>query len=265
MLQEFVIVKRRTSIRILLGHVLKILPRAILRSIQRARRSAHEIPFGAVRFGDLGRLTPIDIDSGWGRGTPVDRYYVEDFLARNAELIRGSVLELGDDRYMRRFGGARVERGQILDVESDNPNATIIGDLTHAGTLPEAAFDCIILTQVFQLIFDIPAAVRTLHRALKPGGVLLVTVPGITPMGLKIEKLSHVPWYWAMTATTLRRLLEARFDQGAVAVEAHGNILAATAFLYGLAAEELRFSDINVDDSTYPVILTARAVKRQEA
>jgi methyltransferase family protein len=257
--------RRQKSISFL-RRATRLLPRVVLQCIQVARgRAAHEIPFGSVRFGDFGRLSPIGSAFGWGRGTPVDRHYIESFLSQNADAIRGSVLELGDNRYTRHFGNDRVEQSDILSVETDNPNATIVGDLTQAGTLPEAKFDCIILTQVFQLIFDIPVAVDSLHRALKPGGVLLVTAPGITPMGIKIERWSHVPWYWAVTAATLRRLLEARFDPGAVSVESHGNVLAATAFLYGMAVEELDISDVNFDDSTYPVIVTARAVKQQDA
>jgi SAM-dependent methyltransferase len=249
-----------------LGRGMKVLPRVMVSWIQRMRgRPPHLIPIGSVRFGDFRRLTPIGGNFGWERGTPVDRYYLESFLARHSADIRGRVLELGDDRYTRFFGGDRVEQVDILSVETNNPNATIIGDLTDADILPEAGFDCIILTQVLQLVFDIRAAVASLYRALKPGGVLLVTTPGVTPMGIKDERWSHVPFYWALTTPALCRLLEDRFGQDAVSVEAHGNIFVATAFLYGLAVEELDVSDLNVDDSTYPVVVAARAVKRRDA
>jgi glycosyltransferase involved in cell wall biosynthesis len=59
---------------------------------------------GAVDFGDLGSTRPISLDFGFDRGTPVDRYYVEGFLARHASDIRGRVLEIGDASYSRRFG-----------------------------------------------------------------------------------------------------------------------------------------------------------------
>jgi SAM-dependent methyltransferase len=190
----------------------------------------------------------------------VDRYYLESFIARNAADIRGWVLELGDDRYTRRFGGTRVERLDILSLETTNPNATIVGDLVDANTLSEARFDCIIVTQALQLIFEIRAALETLYRALKPGGVLLVTMPGIAPMGV-----GEAPFYWTLTAPTLCRLLEARFGRGAVSVEAHGNIFAATAFLYGIGFEELDLSSLRVDDWKYPVVVAARAVKSQDA
>src|SRR4051812_41158651 len=81
----------------------KVLPRTLVRWIQRARgRPPLEIPLRTIRFGDFGRLSPIGGDFGWERGTPVDRHYIEGFIAQNAADIRGRVLEVGDDRYTRR-------------------------------------------------------------------------------------------------------------------------------------------------------------------
>ena len=51
-------------------------------------------------------LEPVSRSFGFDRGTPVDRRYIEQFLARHAAAIRGDVLEVGDDGYTRRFGGA---------------------------------------------------------------------------------------------------------------------------------------------------------------
>jgi SAM-dependent methyltransferase len=219
------------------------------------RGCPYPIPPGTIRFGDLKRTSPISDNYGLDRGTPVDRYYIERFLAENASDIRGRVLELHDNAYTRRFGGARVERSEILSVEDTNPRATIIGDLAQQETLPEASLDCIILTQVLQCIFDLESAINTLHRALKPGGVLLVTVPGISRMK------EQWPWYWTFTAAAMEKLLQRKFGLDAVTVEEHGNVFAATAFLYGLALEELDVSDLIVDDTRYPVTVAARAFK----
>jgi SAM-dependent methyltransferase len=230
-------------------------------------RSADKIPFGAVRFGDLKRLSPISRDWGYDRGTPVARYYIEDFLARNAGDIRGRVLELASSDYTRRFGGARVERSDVLAVESNNPNATIVGDLAEEGTLPAAAFDCIVFTQALHYIYDVRAGIKMLHRALRPGGVLLTTVPAIGPMGDhpgQPDKPDRWPWYWIFTLASLRRLMEDRFGQNAVAAESRGNIFTATVFLYGLALEELDRSDLQFDDPRFPVTIAARAIKRSD-
>ena len=239
-----------------------LLPATVLLQIQRLRGRATSFPLGTVRFGDLKRVTPISRIFGFDRGTPVDRYYVERFLAENAEDIRGRVLEVGDNAYTLRFGGARVERSDILHVDATNPRATIVGDLAQSEVLPEAAFQCIVLTQVLHFVYDMRAAVATLHRALRPGGVLLLTMPGITQVdsGSWGSNLA-----WSVTPAAVRRLLEERFRSDAVAVEAHGNVFAATAFLYGLAVEELDRAALDVDDANFPVVVAARAVKTLDA
>jgi SAM-dependent methyltransferase len=227
-----------------------------------------EIPLGSVRFGDLRRFSPIGRNWGYERGMPVARYYIEGFLARHANDVRGRVLELGSNDYTTRFGGARVEKSDVLAVETTNRNATIVGDLTDRSTLPEAVFDCIIFTQALHYIYDVRVAIEMLHRALKPHGVLLTTAPGIGPMGDHPghpERPDRWPWYWIFTLASLRRVLEERFGRDAVTAEAHGNIFTATAFLYGLALEDLDKSDLEVDDPRFPVAIAARALKRAEA
>ena len=52
----------------------------------RFRRLTH--PPGGTRFGNMRRLTPLSRHFGYERGTPVDRYYIEAFLARHARRHR---------------------------------------------------------------------------------------------------------------------------------------------------------------------------------
>ena len=170
---------------------------------ERLLRGRERVPaVGRVRFGDLHRLTPISQCFGFDRGLPVDRYYIERFLARHASEIVGRVLEIGDDTYTRRFGGSRVSRSDVLHVHHGNPRATFVGDLTDADVLPEAAFDCIVLTQTLQLIYDVPLAIARIHRALAPGGVVLVTAPGIS----QIDRGEWgKTWFWSFTPAALHR------------------------------------------------------------
>jgi len=88
------------------------------------------------------------------------------------------VLEIGEVTYTRRFGGDRVTKSDVLHVVEGNPEATIVGDLTNADNIPSEAFDCVILTQTLHLLYDVKTALANLYRILKPGGILLVTVPG---------------------------------------------------------------------------------------
>ena len=254
----------RTPLQALRRSVKAILPPTIVRLIQRVRgRQPLEIPIGSVRFGDLRRFSPISPNFGFDRGTPIDRHYIETFLSRNASDIRGRVLEIGNNRYTCQFGGANVERSDILSVEASNPNATFVGDLTEAAVLPESAFDCIVLTQTLQYIFDIRAAVATLFRALKPGGILLLTVPSVRS---QVDgRAWGATWYWWFTSAAIRRLLEELFQPEAVTVETFGNIFVATAFHFGIALEELKLGELDPSDPEFPVIVAARATKRRDA
>jgi glycosyltransferase involved in cell wall biosynthesis len=213
-----------------------------------------------VRFGSLRRLAPVSRQFGWDRGgLPVDRYYIERFLERHAADISGRVLEARDDAYTRRFGGANVTQADVLHPVAGNPKATIVADLTCADQIPGDSFDCIVLTQVLPFIPDVAAAVRTLHRILRPGGVALVTVPGIS----QIVRYDMDRWgdYWRFTSLSARRLFEAAFTAGEVQVEAHGNVLVATAFLQGLTTRDLRTDELGYRDPDYEVLITVRAVK----
>ena len=214
---------------------------------------------GAVDFGDLRHVNPISRHFGVDRGTAIDRHYVERFLSRQAADVRGRVLEVGANTYTRRYGGDRVTHSDVLHVREGNPQATIIADLADAPQIADASFDCIVLTQTLHLIYDARAAVRTLHRLLKPAGVLLLTVPGITQVPHGTDWA--YTWYWAFTELSVRRMLGEAFGDRNLAVEVGGNVLAATALLHGLAVEEFAAEELDVQDRDYPVIIAARALR----
>lgn len=240
----------RTAVGRLPGPVARHLPERL----QRLRGPR----LGRVDLGDLASTTPVSGDFGWGRGLPVDRYYVERFLEEHAAEIRGRVLEVGDPSYSERFGGAAITRQDVLHVHADNPATTIVGDLSRPDVLPDAAFDCIVLTQTLHLVYDLPSAAAALHDALAPGGVLLLTVPGIS----QVDRGEWgADWFWSMTPAAVRRLLTGAFGAGEVHVAGHGNVYAATTFLQGLALSEVDTDKLDVDDEAYPVIVTARAVR----
>ncbi|MGY1711373.1 glycosyltransferase family 2 protein [Geodermatophilus sp. SYSU D00758] len=217
---------------------------------------------GRVRLGDLDRVRPVSREFGYDRGTPVDRHYIEKFLERHGRDVAGRVLEVGDAAYSERFGGDRVAVQDVLHVHAGNPAATIVGDLGDPGVLPPGAFDCIVLTQTMHLVYDLRAAARQLAAALRPGGVLLVTVPGISPVD-RDEWGAH--WYWSLTPQALTRLLTERFAPELVSVEGFGNVYAATTFLQGLALEEVDRAKLDVADPAFPVVVAARAQRSRWA
>ena len=146
-----------------------VLPTTIWDWIATKRFPTCRPPVGWVNFGSFRRVTPISADWGISRGHPIDRYYIESFLREHGADIRGRVLEVADNNYTVQFGGDRVTKSDILHATPDNPGATFVGDLATADNLPSQAFDCVILTQVMQYIYDDRAAVRNLWRILKPG------------------------------------------------------------------------------------------------
>lgn len=232
--------------------------RSLARSILSAVRRRGAPPVGRVNMGDLTRVDPISPNFGFDRGTPVDRHYIEAFLERHRAAIRGRVLEVGDASYSRRFGRGIV-RQDVLHVSADNADATIAGDLSQSGLLPESAFDCLIVTQTLDLIYDMAAAVEEMRRALKPGGVLLLTVPGVT----SVERGEWAgDWLWSLTGRAAERLFGDVFGPDNVEVSVHGNVYAATCFLHGLAVEEIERGWLDVEDPAYPLVVCVRARRR---
>ena len=203
-------------------------------------------------------LQPVSRAWGFDRGLPVDRYYIEKFLQSRAPDIRGQVLEIGDRAYTTRFGGERVAVSDVLHVVEGNPQATLVGDLAAPGSLPPERFDCAILTQTLHLIYDLRLALQNLYRSLKPGGVLLATFPGISRLSVSEWPGS---WHWGLTRHSAARLFAEVFPPGCLQVEAFGNVLAASAFLYGFAAGELRPEDLEHRDPEFDLLVAVRALK----
>ena len=209
------------------------------------------------QFGIFGRTEPISTEFGFDRGLPIDRHYIENFLRTHSGEIHGRTLEVGDDTYTRRFGGDRTQQRDTIHINPAEP-ATFHGDLTVTGVLPSQAFDCIVITQTLHLLFDMALAIKRLRDALKPGGTLLVTVPGITPIA---EDQWGKDWYWSLTPRALLRLLNEEFGVGQTTISCFGNVFAASAFLYGLATQEVSKRKLDRLDPRYPVIVGARTVR----
>jgi SAM-dependent methyltransferase len=209
---------------------------------------------GHVRFGQLRRTEPICREYGFARGLPIDRYYIENFLDEERALVTGRVLEIGERTYTERFG--HDVTASDMSHFNEVPGATYAADLTDAPHIPGDTYDCIIITQTLQFIFDMRAAVATLHRILAPGGVVLCTVPGIS-------QIADPDWQasWSLNDQTARWLFATAFDDSDLKITTNGNVLSATAFLHGLATSELTTDELDVVDTEYPVTVTIVARK----
>ncbi|WP_206512953.1 glycosyltransferase [Larkinella soli] len=252
---------RYRGMRELINIVKKVVPTFGQRWLHQAKFFPSFIPaVGKVATGDFRRVRPFSTEFGYDRGGPVDRYYIENFLRRHADLIKGRVLEIGDNSYTMQFGGDRVEKSDVLHVHSENPLATFVGDLSDAPQIPDNLFDCIILTQTLHLIYNMKGAVDTCMRILKPGGVLLLTVPGISHID---HDEWNENWLWSFTSGSLQRLLSEVFPKNQIEIKTHGNVFIATAFLYGMGVSEVTKYELDWTDPHYQVIITAKVVKPQ--
>jgi SAM-dependent methyltransferase len=210
-----------------------------------------------ARLGLFRRTLPLSDDWGYSRGQPIDRFYIDRFLSEHRDDIRGDVLEVKEPLYTQRYG-RDVDRSDVVDLDAANEQATVVADLSDRDSLQEQRFDCIVLTQTLQYVGDIGAAVQNVGRALRSGGVLLVTVPGTN----RADEDPRSPSLWGFTEAGCRRLLEAEFGSTNTTVRSYGNALAAVAFLAGLARQDLTAAELDVHDVRFPVVVAARAVRR---
>ncbi|WP_078430364.1 class I SAM-dependent methyltransferase [Alkalihalobacterium alkalinitrilicum] len=195
--------------------------------------------------------TPVSKVFGFDRGKPIDRYYIENFLNQHKSAIHGHVLEIGENAYTRKYGTA-VKKSDVLDINKTK-YSTIVGDLATGKNIPASTFDCIILTQVLHVIYDIRAVIENTLNALKPGGVLLLTTTGIS------QYCGNDTYgdYWRFTDLSLKKLLAEVDSRNEIKVNSHGNVAVAKAFLDGLALHEIPKKVLNVHDRNYQVVITA--------
>lgn len=215
-------------------------------------------PVSKVDFGDLFRVKPFSKEFGEDRGGAIDRYYIEKFLGENSRSVYGKVLEVADNSYTIRFGRERVTFSEILDIESDNPKATLIADLRNAPHIPDDTYDCIILTQMLHFVYEYQDVINTCFRILKPGGHLLLTVPGISP--IDYDDWEHY-WHWSFTKRVIEKILGEIFDKNKIEVSSYGNVFSATSFLFGVGLPEVKKDMLDYNDSHVQVIVSAKAKK----
>ena len=209
----------------------------------------------------LRSLQPYRDEFGRRRGQCIDRFYIEKFLSESQELVRGRVAEFGGSEYAVRFGGSKVERVDVVDVNEQNDRRTLTLDLAKPDEVPEELFDCIIATQVLLLIRDYESAIQSLHKMLKAGGSVLVTVPGISPIVTGDLVAGAGNDWWRFTRRSADFAFGTVFGHERVQVETFGNVLTATAFLHGLVSEELMQHELEYHDPDFEVLVGIRAMK----
>ena len=219
-------------------------PRAVvqLRCLQRG--------LAIPRWGNLRRVRPFSDNFGFERGTPLDRYYLHQFLERHRKYIRGRVLEIQSPSYARLFGHD-IEAAHGVDI-IPTFNPTYVCDLAQSeGVIPDASYDCFLLPNTLCVLRDIEGCLRNALRVVRPGGVILATTAALVPL------TGDAPDYWHLSAEGWREIAARVWAaKGEFQIDAHGNCLAAVAAMLGLAHEELEPSELDVVDPRFPVLVT---------
>lgn len=231
-------------------------------NIHYIRATANEINryvrngFGIDTSKFITNTSPVSCMFGTDRGTPIDRYYMSSFIQKyNVEKRNGmSILEVGDRQFTAEFFELNQVKSDILDFSKGQ-------DLTKTDTLEKDKYDLFICTQTLQEIYDIKSAIKGTYYSLKKGGVLLATVAGnISP----VARYDSERWgyYWGFTEESIKLLFEEVFGKDNVEVEGYGNAATATAFVQGLALEDLDNSVLDYHDRNLDILIGIRAVKR---
>lgn len=224
-----------------------------IRRIPRIVRRGFRVARGRLLL--AGGVRPVSRTFGYDRGQPIHRYYVDRFFQAHADQIRGHCLEFQDPGYLRTFGNGRPSRIDVLDLNPQNPHATIVADMTKPNSLPSDTFDCIVCVHVLHLVYEADVFTKELHRLLAPGGTLLLAVPGTA--------MIDPDWteYRRWTGLGVQTLLRQFFRPSDTLVETYGNSLAAAAEMRGLASDELAPWELNAKDDLFQVEVCGLAVK----
>jgi len=206
---------------------------------------------------NVSRVVPVSRKFGFDRGTPIDRFYIDKFLSGNASLIAGEVLEVAGKDYSLGYG-RDVQHVTVLSV-APGAGVDLVGNLETGENIPSEKFDCIILTQTMQMIFDVRSALRHSYMALKPGGSILLTASGIS----QISRYDMDRWgeYWRFTDKSMDRLITELLPLPEFEIKTYGNVGVAKAFLDGLAFEELPAESLSFNDPDYQLLVAARITK----
>lgn len=240
------------------GEIIKICNEEEWRSLL---RTAYKNRYPLIEA--IAEMEPVPISQQFGteRGTPIDRYYIDQLLEEHSEFIKGDVLEIEDNTYTVRFGKDHVARSIVMDVSAQNSSISFNGNLETGEGIKDEIADCFILTQTLMYIFDLKSAVHNIARLLKRGGNALITCSGISQNSRRC--MDDYGCCFNFNVDALRRLFEQEPDMEVLEAGSFGNVKTVSAHLNGLCCEDLTAEDFVPNDKYYPLIVYA-VVKKDE-
>jgi hypothetical protein len=205
-----------------------------------------------IDWGDLRRTAPFCQVFGLTRGTPIDRYYLGQFIREIRLQVAGTVLEVGgivSNRDLYQFEQATAY--QTLDV-AEGPGVTLVGNVHDAAMLPAASLDAVVIFNVLEHCQHPWVVVDNIHRWLRASGKCFCMVPSA-------QRLHDFPGdYWRPLPDGLQQLFH-NFSQQQLYV--YGNPLTVMASFMGVAAEELSPHELDDWHPDYPVATCLVATK----
>lgn len=203
------------------------------------------IPFRSLELGDLRRVVPFCPDFGYSRGTPIDRFYLSQFVEKIRSEIVGKVLEIGGRRLNRElYGFDNAKDYRTMDLTSDT-NVDAVADAHNPSAYPPESFDSVVIFNVLEHCEDPRTVVSNIFRWLRSGGKVFAVVPNA-------QRIHRGPRdLWRIMPDGCASLFRQFSD---LHIVTYGNMLTASASFAGIAAEELQTQELMAVNSEYPVI-----------
>jgi hypothetical protein len=125
-----------------------------------------------------------------------------------------------------------------LTSKKSNPKSSFVGDLTTARHLPADSFDCIIMTQMLQYVYDLYGL-----------SLLFIAFAGREACCLPLcQAFPGMAFLLINGAMAVARLFNERFPASAIEIEPQGSVRGASSLLQGLASDELERAKLDYKD-----------------
>jgi SAM-dependent methyltransferase len=199
---------------------------------------------GMVNWGDLKKSVPVCQAFGMSRGTPIDRYYLNQFIEAIRGEIKGNILEIGGTPKDQDFYQIKSDDSyQILNLEA-GPGIDIVGDVHNPSIIEPNSIDSIIIFNVLEHCYAPWIAVQNIYQWLKTGGKCFAMVPNAV-------RVHRTPVdYWRPLPDGMKWLFKDFSEQQ---LYIYGNPITVTASHQGIATEELSPEELNTFHPDYPV------------
>jgi SAM-dependent methyltransferase len=216
-----------------------------------ANKSLLTVPVGAIDFGDLRRQLPFCPQFGNSRGTSIDRYYLDRFIAEIRSEVKGITLEIGGRKVNRELYNF-TNATSYLTMDLKGLDLDITGDAHDTDAVEKESLDTVVLCNVLEHCERPWVVADNIYQWLKPGGQVFCMVPSA-------QRVHRVPQdYWRILPDAMDSLF-ARFSLRKLYI--YGNPLTTMAAYFGIAADELDRAELDHQHENYPVATCIHAQK----